>query len=743
MNRLNAKTAFIIYLLVASIIFLPIFFGKISINSHLLLTFNTIFGQNLPFKDSGWDQLRWFYPYLDFTLTELKDFSLPFWNTYVFSGNTHLANFQTAVFYPLNLLGLFMPTPAYWNLLRFLPHLLGSYFTYLYLNNLKLSPKASFFGGITFGFSLLMVTWGEEIVILPHGIIWLPILLLFLDRFRQTNRRIYLGFFSLILATSIFSGFIQSTIYIVILLIFYIIYTYGVNKLTKSWKWIFLSFTSGLLITAIQILPSLELYLNSARENYNPQRLIKFLNPPDVLITYLSPDFFGNPATRNFFHPGSSAYYESVYFIGVAALIFAILSIISANKTKIEKFFIACLVIGVILSLDLFISRLQILTNTPFISSTAPNRILFIPTFSLAVLSAFGLNIYLKQKENNIKKVFAMLFAVYLAVLLVVFMNLKLKTSLDNQQIQKFQVALRNLVIPLAIFVSTVVLLLIGQRKKNLKNICIVLITLLAITNTVYYSRKFMSFSEKKFLYPTTGLIEFLRKNQGYDRTLNFSKDRIINNIFVKYQISTPEGYDPANIKNYLEFIKSYKGENVTIDRTVAEIGYPKTLENFFASDSYKKLINTLGVKYIFSEKENSDLFVGNGYPKVYEEPQDKGFAVFENPTVTPRANVIGGRGQIISYEPNKVLISTQSKKNSILILSDNYYFGWRAKLDGKDVPIQIANQTFRAVQIPSGDHRVHFYYDNSAFKTGLYLSAIGFLICIFLLASPRKQNQN
>lgn len=177
--------------------------GKVNLNGNLLVSFYAPYGANLPFKNTGWDQLRIYFPFHKITFESLKNFSIPFWNPFAFSGHPHMADFQTVVFYPLNIFGLFLSQVAFWHLLRIAPMILAAFFTFLYLKNSKpfdcaftltmirhrneqdkLSGMAAFFGALTFGFSPFILTWGEEVVMSPHSIVWLPLILFSIERFR-------------------------------------------------------------------------------------------------------------------------------------------------------------------------------------------------------------------------------------------------------------------------------------------------------------------------------------------------------------------------------------------------------------------------------------------------------------------------------------------------------------------------------------------------------------------------------
>ena len=67
------------------------------------------------------------------------------------------------------------------------------------------------------------------------------------------------------------------------------------------------------------------------------------------------------------------------------------------------------------------------------------------------------------------------------------------------------------------------------------------------------------------------------------------------------------------------------------------------------------------------------------------------------------------------------------------LILTDNYYNGWKAKIDGQKAEIFKANSTFRAVKIDPGEHQIEFYYDSNILKLGAFFSLVGIFTLIFV----------
>jgi hypothetical protein len=119
--------------------------------------------------------------------------------------------------------------------------------------------------------------------------------------------------------------------------------------------------------------------------------------------------------------------------------------------------------------------------------------------------------------------------------------------------------------------------------------------------------------------------------------------------------------------------------------------------------------------------------------------------AVVEEPLELPPSDHNISAAAIRSYSPLQVVIDTDSQQNTLLVLTDSYYPGWRAYVDGKETPILHANYLFRGVALPSGKHTVEFVYFADSFKIGLALSGItaGLLITVLIVGLRRKKLGN
>ena len=80
----------------------------------------------------------------------------------------------------------------------------------------------------------------------------------------------------------------------------------------------------------------------------------------------------------------------------------------------------------------------------------------------------------------------------------------------------------------------------------------------------------------------------------------------------------------------------------------------------------------------------------------------------------TTRSDLVEGKNEIKieDYRENRVIIDVKTDEAGILILTDSYYPGWKAKVDGEGAKIYRADYNFRAIMVSEGIHKVIFEYD-------------------------------
>jgi hypothetical protein len=86
-----------------------------------------------------------------------------------------------------------------------------------------------------------------------------------------------------------------------------------------------------------------------------------------------------------------------------------------------------------------------------------------------------------------------------------------------------------------------------------------------------------------------------------------------------------------------------------------------------------------------------------------------------------PLINSTGsGHLEIYAYRPNQVKIGVQSSTPALLVVSDMFYPGWYATIDGDPAPIYKTDGIFRGVSIPAGKHTVEMRFFPASLRLGL-----------------------
>jgi uncharacterized membrane protein YfhO len=97
-----------------------------------------------------------------------------------------------------------------------------------------------------------------------------------------------------------------------------------------------------------------------------------------------------------------------------------------------------------------------------------------------------------------------------------------------------------------------------------------------------------------------------------------------------------------------------------------------------------------------------------------------------------PAAGVGSGAGvKVIRYEPQHIELETRNSEEGFLVLSEIYYRGWDAKVDGVKVPVERVNYALRGLPVPAGDHRVEFFFRAPSFWTGAVYSSLGAILLL------------
>ncbi|HUD09746.1 MAG TPA: YfhO family protein [Patescibacteria group bacterium] len=782
---------FILITIVVLVFFYPILKGQIPFPGDLLVNTNPYRAQSFlgfapngyPNKAQGSDVITEIYPWRYFSINQLKQGNVPSWNPYNFSGNPQMADFQTAVFYPLNFLYFLLPFNFSWTLIIMFQPLLAAIFMYLFLKKgIGLKDFPAVIGGIAFGFSSYMTVWIEYGNI-GSTLLWLPLALLLTKYLAQKINVKNIVALVTTFSLAILAGYIQGVFYVYALCFFYYLYLIFAQKNLKQYRnhlLFLLSLALPFLLTSFQILPTLQLFSQSTRGAYTLAQIVKNLAPLQYWITIAFPDFFGNPATRNYWIDGT--YIERVMYPGIVILFFALYAVFKKVNLAEKKFFLTVAAVSLVIATNLPLVKYFYLIPIPVISTTVATREFSIFIFSLIVLGAIGLEQFLKEK--SFPKLFVVGAITFLAltwgtVLLLIKTSPALSVSLKISE--------HNLILPSVLILFTIPAVFL--KKINLK-ISLILLTSLVVFDLFYFFNKITPFAPSALTYPQTPIISYLQNVAGINRYWGYGSGYIQANYQSVDQTFSPEGNDPLHISRYGELLASSVSGKLPqmLPRPDANVAPGYGINDLKTNYFRQRVLDLLGVKYILNYQDVPDVWYQtdlNTFPleqytlinkifpwQVYEnknalprffladnfiqaknkaqaldliyersENLQKTIILEKSPSLSIDKNATG-QVNLLSYTPNKVSFKTNASGNSLLFFSDNYYPEWKVSIDGKPVELLLADYAFRAVAVPKGNHVVEFYYSPKTFELGLGIAVIG-LLGLFLTAIYVQKNKS
>lgn len=693
------------------------------------------------------------YPWRQILISNLKTGIFPLWNPYSFAGQPLLANFQSSAFQINNLFFAFLPFKSAWTVNIILPSILTAVFTYLFLTNLnfktpKLSKTAAFFGATILPFSGFFIAWLEWGTIVTTAM-WLPLILLTINKMFAKNSPYWLLILIFAVSQTFFSGHFQTTIYVFLAAFIFTLISLRDNPNLKSFFFIIIGAILGILIASPQILPSYELTSFSARntdQGYYSGRADWFI-PAQHLIQIIAPDFFGNPATLNYW--GVWNYGEFVSYFGIVPLSLALFSVLNSKKEKNAHFFIILFFISLVFGISNPISKIPYILNIPVISSLQPSRIIFLLVFSGACLSAIGLDLLIKEK-SKFKKIIPITLILALELILL-FLSVN-KSSILFREVtsQTASVAVRNLIFPIAASFAFLIFITLYNFFSK-KNVLIAVIFIISYFELFRFAYKFTPFTGSSLVFPKNNTTDYLMSREKPFRIMTTDRRIMHPNSSTAYRIESVDGYDPLFLKSYADFVSAWQSSTGTVGSgSFNRIITPQKI-NF-------NFMNISNVKYILS----FDALVNVNLQLVFQEGETK---VYENKITNPRAYFVSrvlkkenqfeelayiasgdfNSGQIatsrdislnsdissssvklVSYNDNQLNLSVKTESEAPLVVSNINYPDWKAAIDGREQKILAANAIYQLLIIPGGTHDVTLKYQPKSLYYGLILMVIG-----------------
>jgi hypothetical protein len=691
---------------------------------------------------------------------------------------------QSSFFYPpcwfIYLLGLKLGLLLYY----FTKLYLVGIFTYYYLRSIKIGFLPSLIGSTAFMFCGYTIVWLYWPV--PNPIFVLPLILFLIEKIIQNNeeKRLYFVAYSVAIALGISAGHPETFFHIAVASFLYFVFRMIVEKKTVIADKIkilrnYVAYSLlGIALSAVQLLPFLEYLSNSytwgARNIY---RSICFLDWHTAILNMV-PTFYGSPSIHHIvtYYISFTNYNESAAgYVGISMLILAVFALITKYKDNLVIFYLLLSIwtVGVIYGIPLIF---DFTVSLPLFSHAANPRLLFLLGFNIVVLGTIGLNkILCEVNDDNKGNILNRFVIASLIVLLVLFglayanRGFLFMLSSLSEDVIRTQSILVLLTCVLVLLTFILIYILVKYAPKHrLKTACIVALLLLVFAQTGIYGMLYEPAVEEKYFYPKVGAFESIKeKNELYRVVPLYNIDCVS-----IYPVSTQMIYGIYDIRNYDSIEIKYYWELLNVFAEGRIYGW---VEIF---DVDRRFLDFMGVKWILSKdilsNDSSNISLFKKYP---------GYNLFENKDAQPRAFVvqnavfksrdsdvlnalknksfdwrssvvISGRNhtvqyppsennvRIVKYEPSYIKIMVNTTQSGFLVLSDSYYPGWNAYINGNSAEILRANYAFRAVELPKGENVVEIKYEPLSFYVGGLISLIALIILIIVMVGIVKKRK-
>jgi len=686
-------------------------------------------------------------PWFDEELRQAHNGHFPLWDPHSWMGQPILGQAQPGAAYPLNWLLWMVPKQSghipMWAMQWYyvLIHYMAALFCFLLCRDLGRSRPASLIAGLVFSLTgyIGSTDWPQML----NGALWTPLVFLFLLRavrgVRPWSSAVLSG-----AATGMawLSGHHQAPIFITLASAGMWLY-YTVRDRRIDWRIARLATVAMIfapIVGALQILPAQEY----GRLAWRWAGAADHLGWNDVVPYYVHNSFSLHPINLFFILIPSLSGYAP--FVGAVAVSLALIAIAIFWREHFVKLLSAIALGGLVYALGGFsVFSGFLYAVIPFVEKArvATLAMLFFD-IGVAALAAFGVDAILAARTKSgdadpawLRRInlsvaaFAILLA---AAVLIIFVDKRYNWDFDDR------------IVVTLLCAGLLALLLYAFRRGNISaNQVVVLLAMLLLLEigdqTGYVLADRNEWSRRSFIEKVWGnqdIAAYLHSQPGPFRVETATTDIVGN--WGDY--------------NDVDFVRAQAG--VTVNAFKFENQMPQT----------QKL---LGVKYVLSrtptQPDQRPVFQGASGIVVYENPAPfpRAFAVHQaiapsqdddvRKTIyedvdslrtkayvngnLPKLDCAGAADTvaITRYEPSLVSIRTNMTCDGLLVLSDNYYPGWEARVDGRRVDIYEVDLALRSVTVPAGQHEVIFEYRPKSVYLGLTLTILGWIAAAVFVA--------
>jgi hypothetical protein len=718
--------------------------------------------------------LHWlFYPTTQFAFTAMQAGELPLWNPHLFLGFPHYAEPQLATFYPL----LWLPALAGWPVTTAFSWLYAFHLGltaaggYLLLRRLGAQRAGAVVGGFTLGFSAFMLTrlYAGH---LPHvmTIAYLPWLLAAAD-WAVVKRPLLPTIATTLLAAlplglAILAGYAPFFPLLVGTLTLYLGWRAWLAYREEGWRpvvrltaqWAGLGLFAGLL-AAVQLLPTLQFALLSSRVATADYAFAgQFALPFWQLLTLLSPDFFGIP-TWYALPPDKAAhwaisypptYWEAAVYVGILPLLLVGLAWGLGQRRLRFWGFLGLAGLLLALGADAAWHRLFYQVVPGFGLFRVPARMIYLFVLSTAVLAGLTFDHWFNLPATSFqlwrsrlqRAALLLLPALFLVTLLTVMVQAAQTDQAAQLRLQNMAEQLVRLIIFLALSLA---LLLKGYGRPHSWLAALALVILVA--DLWGFGSKFITTHQ---IGQDPGWTQADMVLPAERHSYRVMSSGLPPNLAAVYGFHHVGGYDDFRTETGLRL-----EELAERDVRVAQLlgvryhlhdpaigGLPGTSEGW----RYFTMLDEERIPVFEQVAALPRAFIVYDVVGTADEPES--LHVLARPEIDLSQTAVvqilpdthcdlgatgAGQVEILAYRPKQVRLQVETNTTGWLVLTDLYYPGWRAEINGRETPIQPTNYGLRGICVPAGSHEITFDFAPPLLRYGMVLSGGAWLLLLLV----------
>ena len=674
------------------------------------------------------------YAWKHFIIESIHAHRLPLWNPYLFTGVPFFAAGQHSALYPFSAIFYTFPLWLAYGIFTWSQIALAGIAMYIYLRVLHLRRTPSLLGAVTYAFSGFFIVSVVFSMIIAAAA-WLPLILAVIEIMVQKQGKkgdapfspvLYVILGSLMLGTQILAGHVEITYYVLLVSTFYALWRLAwLQRLIGAWKrtislasWMLASLAFGMALGGIQLIPLYELVQHNFREgSVSYKDVVGWAWPIRQVITFVIPDFFGNPSHHGYFDIwkrtwipathnalgqridtvfwGVKNYVEGGNTVGILPLLLSTLTILWVFHAILQKkrgsgassridlnvamFFVVLAFLSLAFAFGTPLYALLYYGLPGYKQLHSAFRWVFPLTMSLAALAAIGLEVLSRKAARRIGiGILAVAMATFGIVAVSLFYpspfiaigNKALKVSdlarraFPNGRMFWSYEAVNFMKFALVAALSGISLLLIRPARKGKARFNGEMLAIAVVVFDLWlFGHGFNPAVNPNLGKFTPPVVKFLERDKSLWRftTLESAKTtKTFNaNVGMYYHFQDVRGYDSIIPRQYVDYMKSIEPQGQLLYNRISPFYNPGSLQN--------PLTDLLGVKYVLTELEINL----PGWKKVY----DGEIRVYRSDHALPRAfgmvcessSNVPGDFRIAHLDPRSEVLLQKGKTGKLL----------------------------------------------------------------------------